>query len=141
MREEYLLYAKQVLMDEGYTCILYDGKNIIASIRRGVAPLLELLERDGSYDGFVAADKVVGRATAFLYVLLKISDVYAKVISKGAVNVFEKYGVKFSYDEMVDEIKNRAGNGCCPMEEVTIGIEDAEEAFVAVKKRYMELNK
>lgn len=139
MRDKNLLYAKQKLVNNGYTCVLYNGENIIASTKRGVAPLIELLETGDDFEGFVAADKVVGRATAFLYVLLKINSVYANVISKGAINVFEKYCVSYSYGELVDNIKNREGTGCCPMEEVTKGIEDAEEAFVAVKKRYIEL--
>lgn len=141
MKEEYLLYAKQILVDKGYTCVLYDGKTMVTSTKRGVTPLLEWVEEGRNFDGFVAADKVVGKATAFLYVILNIKYVYSKVISKGAVEVFEKYGVKFSCDELADEIINRTGTGCCPMEEVTRKIEKADAAFTAIRKRYMELNK
>ena len=83
----------------------------------------------------------MGKATAFLYVLLNIKNVYALVMSRGAAEVFKKYGVEFSYDKLVDMIINRAGDGSCPMEAATKGIDTAEEALAAVKNKYIELNK
>lgn len=141
MEEKYLEYAKQELLNKEYTCVLYNGTDTITSKNRGVAPLLGWIEEERNFEGYVAADKVVGKATAFLYVTLNVKAVYGKVISRSAVNVFEKYGVKFSYDEMVDKIMNRMRTGYCPMEDATREIENTKEALDAIKKRYMELSK
>ena len=43
--------------------------------------------------GFAAADRVVGRAAAFLYVLLGAGEIYAGVMSDTAADVLERFGV------------------------------------------------
>ena len=141
MKAEYLLYAKQTLEEGNYTCVLYEGETKITSKKRGVAPLLEWVEEGRNFENFVSADKVIGKAAAFLYVLLHIGEVYAGVISKSAAQVFQTYGVNFTYDVMAERIINRAGTGFCPMEEATKDIERPEEALTAIKKKIIELNK
>ena len=139
MKEKYLSYAKHTLLNENYTCVLYNGHVTVTSTKRGVEPLLEWVDEGRNFDGFVAADKVVGKATAFLYVLLNVKYVYSKVISENAVKVFEQYGIHFIYDEKTDQIINRKGTGCCPMEAVTKNMENPHEALIAIRGRYNEL--
>ena len=62
--------AKKILSDGSYTCVLCKGKDTVSSSFRGVKPLLDLLDSGKDFSGYSAADKVVGRATAFLYCLL-----------------------------------------------------------------------
>ena len=73
--------AKTLLAEGGYTCVICGGDKVYTSHERGVKPLLELLEQGAELKGFSAADRVVGKAAAFLYVLLGVSAVYAGVIS------------------------------------------------------------
>ena len=72
-----LQQARTALAQDGYTCVLCHGSEILTDSRRGVKPLLELLESGSDYTGFSAADKVVGKAAAHLYCLLGISAIYA----------------------------------------------------------------
>ena len=74
--------AKELLSTGQYTCVLCRGEAIRTSTSRGVRPLLELLDSGKSYQDFSASDKVVGKATAFLYILLGIREIHAQVISK-----------------------------------------------------------
>ena len=62
--------AKAILENGGYTCVLRQGDALLTSRLRGVAPLLGWLDAGTVAPGFAAADKVVGRATAYLYCLL-----------------------------------------------------------------------
>ena len=62
------------LQREGLTCILQQGERVLTSTQRGVAPLVAWL--DAGEAGCIAADKVVGRAAAFLYVLLGVRAVF-----------------------------------------------------------------
>lgn len=139
--EDNTSYAKELLKKEGYTCVLYDGKNTYTSMARGVAPLVDWLDAGNSFGGYSAADKVVGKATAFLYALLDVKEVYAPVMSESAVRVLKKYGIRAVCDQVVAGIKNREGNGPCPMEQVTKKISTKEEALAAIRKKREELQK
>lgn len=132
--------AKSILEEKGYTCVMCKDEELVYTRKRGVASLLEWLDSGRNFSDFSAADKVVGKAAAMLYVLMKVKDVYAFVISRGAIDVFEKYGIDFNFDSSVDVIKNRTGTGFCPMEEVTHNINDPVEAKKAVEIRLKQLS-
>lgn len=129
--------AKALLEMGNYTCVLCKDDRIHHSTHRGVRPLLELLDTDVS--GFCAADKVVGKATALLYCLLKVKAVHAQVISQAALQVLQSHGIAITWDRQVDYIRNRTGDGRCPMEEATEGIDDPQEALIAIQKKLKEL--
>ena len=127
------------LLQEGNTCALVGEGKTLCSTKRGVAPLLAWLEESQNCQGMLAADKVVGRAAAFLYVLLGVKEVHALVISESAEEVFLRFGVPYSFKQKVPAIRNRAGDGFCPMEQAVLGIEEPTEALLAIKKRLSEL--
>ena len=129
--------AKSILQRGNYTCVLCQGDTFHTSQHRGVRPLLDLLKTDVA--GFCAADKVVGKATAFLYCLLKVKAVHAQVISLAALQVFQESGIAVTWDTKVDYIKNRAGDGRCPMEQATEGIHTPQDALIAIQNKLKEL--
>lgn len=129
--------AKAILEQEGYTCVLCKGECIHSSNLRGVRPLLGLLETNVS--GFCAADKVVGKATAMLYCLLNVKAVHAQVISQAALQVLQSRGIAVTWDAQVEYIRNRAGDGRCPIEQATENIDDPQSALVAIQKKMKEL--
>lgn len=129
--------AKALLEAEGYTCVLCLGEQIHTSFHRGVQPLMELLETDVS--GFSAADKVVGKATALLYCLLGIRQLYAKVISDAAIDVLQAHGIPVQWETRVRYIVNRTGDGRCPMELATEHISDPAMAPAAIRAKLNEL--
>ncbi|MBQ8210231.1 MAG: DUF1893 domain-containing protein [Clostridia bacterium] len=133
--------AKTILQNGGHTCVLYNGSEILHSDTRGVAPLLGWLESDRDFSSFSAADKVIGKAAAMLYVLIGIKEVYADVISKYATDVFEKHGIEYYYTQRVDAIRNRTDTGFCPMEEATLDIDEPTDALTAIKSKLEQLKK
>lgn len=134
-----LLQARTVLETEGCTCVLCKGAKIYKSTQRGTRPLLEFLEAKLDLAGFCAADKVVGKATAFLYCLLKVKAVYAPVMSEPALAVLEAHGIEASCGIMVPAIRNRAGDGFCPMETATRNAQDPQEALEAIREALKHL--
>ena len=128
-----LTQAREVLAAEGCTCVLCKGDVFYKSTRRGVAPLMGWLEESIDAKGFSAADKVVGKATAFLYCLLGVAAVHANVISEAAVAVLQQQNIPVSWDHKVSAIKNRAGDGLCPMEMATREITDPTDAPAAIR--------
>lgn len=128
-----LQQAKQLLQQGGYTCVLYSKHKVYTSNERGVRPLLNFLDGGEDLHGFFAADKVVGKATAFLYCLLGVQEVYANVMSKPAAAVLSERGIAFCYDYLVDAIANRQNTGPCPMEAATADVQTPEAALDAVR--------
>lgn len=124
--------ARELLTREGYTCVLCRGEEIFADRRRGVKPLLELLETGKDFSGFAAADKVVGKAAAHLYCLLGVKTIHAGVISQRAWRVLEENGVAISFDKEVPAIQNRTQTGLCPMESAVWDIPDHKDAHAAI---------
>jgi len=134
-----LVKAIEMLREGNYTCVICLGDVTHCSRRRGVAPLLELLENGTELKGFQAADRVVGKAAAMLYVLLGVAGVHAGVISESAKAVFDKAGIPCFYDKCVPAIFNRTMTGFCPMETAVKDINDPALAPAAVKAKLKEL--
>ena len=132
MSAEHLNKAKMLLTKTGCTCVICGDDVIITDKRRGVQPLLDLLDSEATVRGFSAADKVVGKAAAHLYCLLGIEDLYANVISQPALDVLQNAGIPVEYGQLVPAIKNRSGDGFCPMESAVWNIEDPHEAQTAI---------
>lgn len=138
--------AKAKLLSEGYTCVLCRGDSIRTSMSRGVRPLVEWLESSRhsksaeNFEGFSAADKVVGKATAFLYVLLGVKAVYACVISRSALKTLTEHSIAVEYNVLTENIINRKGDGICPFEAAVLDIEDPETAYSAIKSKMREMN-
>ncbi len=131
--EQDLVQARTLLEQGGYTCVLCKGSAVYTSTRRGVAPLMGHLDDGTDLRDFSAADKVVGKATAFLYCLLQVRAVYAQIISQAALDVFAAQGIPCSYGSLVPAIRNRAGDGLCPMEIATRDVTDPADAPAAIR--------
>lgn len=121
------------------TVCLVKGKSVVVSARRGVAPLIELCENENSYVGYSAADKIVGKAAALLYVYMGVKAVYAEVLSVAAENVLQAFGIAYEYGKKVDYIINRTGDGRCPMEQAVAEISSPADALIAVKQKLKSL--
>ena len=139
MNLECLNKAKMLLSKTGSTCVLCGSDVILTDNRRGVRPLLDLLEGNASVAGFAAADKVVGKAAAYLYCILGIHSLYAGIISQPALAVLESRGIPVEYGTLVPGIRNRAGDGPCPMENAVLGIDDPQEALLAIRATLAKL--
>ena len=131
--------AKARLTETGSTCVLCRGEREVSSHRRGVAPLLGFLDDGIDLTGFSAADRVVGKAAAFLYGRLGVAGVYAPVMSRPACDTLTAYGIQVCYDTLVEAIVNRAGDGGCPMETAVWTIADPAEAETVIRCRLAEL--
>lgn len=133
--------AKELLEKNHYTCVLCQSDMVYTAVERGVKPLLDWLEDETELQGFCAADKVVGKAAAFLYILLGIKEVYAPVMSSGAIEILSRYGVHPEYDLAAEHIINRAGTGICPMEQAVLDVSEPEQAREAIIDRWQTLQK
>ena len=134
-----LTNAKRILTEGAYTCVLCRGDTVYTATDRGVKPLVNWLDSGLELRGFSAADKVIGRATAFLYVLLGVKEVHSLVMSTPARQALEAGGIAATCDREVGGILNRRGDGPCPFEEAVLGITDPMEALNAIRKKQFQM--
>ena len=132
--------TRNILTAGCYTCVLRKDETIHTATERGVKPLVRWLDQGIDARGFTAADKVVGRATAYLYVLLEVKEVWAAVMSEAAAEVLTRHGITASQDKLVPNIINRAGTGICPFEEAVLEIHDPQEAYTAIRAKMAQMN-
>lgn len=91
--------------------VSHHDKVIFTSNQHWLYPLFELedflKQHPNSSGELFLRDKIAGRAAACLIVHLGIKNCHIELISKPAVAVFEKHGIAFSYDRMVEQIQCR----------------------------------
>ncbi len=136
---ENLTKARFLLDTGGYTCVVCRNDTIHTATERGVKPLLSWLDSGTDLKNFSAADRVVGRATAFLYCLLGVKEVYARVMSRPAAEVLKAHGIAAGADKLVDGIINRKGTGPCPFEAAVMDITHAGEALAAIRAKLAQM--
>lgn len=124
---------------EGNTLALCKDGNVIVSDKRGVAPMVDFLRDGREFSGYCAADRVVGKATAMLFVKAGIKEVYAEVISESAEAFLKSHGIRCSFDKRTERIMNHAKNGPCPMESLVAEIDDVETGVVMITNKLDEM--
>ena len=124
---------KDTLIEQNCSIVASNG---YTSFENGIKPVIfKLNENIHYFEGLSVADKIIGKASAMLLTLSGVKEVYAMVLSKAGQEIFEKYGVKYEYGELVDYIVNRKGDGMCPMELTVKDIDDLNEAYEALNKK------
>lgn len=125
--------AKEVLKNDKCTCVLTLGSVMFKSKEKGVQPLLDWMNSGNNYMGYMIADKVVGRAAAFIDIAMGIREVYAETLSEGAKELLEKNHIEVFADNIVPQIMNSDKSDICPLEKAVEGIENAAEALMPIE--------
>lgn len=138
--EDRLERAKAALTGEiTFAAILADG-TLQTSEKKGIAPMMALLEEDRErLRGAAVADRVIGRAAALLMEFAGVREAYGGIVSSHALRAFAKSGIAFTYEKQVAHIINRSGTGMCPMEEAVLETEDAAAAYPVLQERLAAL--
>ncbi len=132
--------AKDILKNQNKTCVLCNGSTVYTSEKNGISPMLEFLNDKTELKGFSAADKIIGKAAALLFVKSGVTEVFGEVMSRAAVLVLSENGIKYSYDMLTEIIINRSGDGICPMEKTVEDIDNPDEADAALREKLHQLS-
>ena len=112
------------------------ASNGYVSFESGIRPVIDRLNEDIYYfRGLSVADKIVGKASAMLFSLSGVKEVYAAVLSQSGKEILDKYGIDYEYGKLVHYIVNRKGDGMCPMEMTVRDIDDLKEAYEALNRK------
>lgn len=133
--------AKQYLHTQGYTFVAIKNEDLFVSQKRGVAPLLEQIDNNALLNGFSVADKVVGKASAFLYLLLQPAAIYTDLISLPALELLRQNNIPIEYKDQTQAIRNRTNTGFCPMETAVKSCHSPQEALHLIRQTVIRLKK
>ncbi len=123
----------------GHTIALCKGDKILYSDKKGISPMIDFIGNNLDLTGYSVADLIVGKAVAMLFIKAGIKQVFAKTISKSAIEILNKHNIPFSYNIATDKIINRKGDDICPMEKAVIAINDIEQGYIAIKDTLQKL--
>lgn len=124
-----------ILHNKDCSCVVYKDGDISLYYQKGVRDLFSLLDSDPEkLAGALIADKVIGKGAAALMILGKVKAVYADVISRPALDLFEDARMEVLYETLVPNIINRAGTGICPVENLCADCETAEECLPLIAR-------
>lgn len=128
----------RILHGGSYTLVLNTSESKRGEIRtftgRGISDLFRLFKQNPEIlEGAMLADKVVGKGAASLMILGNVREVHADVISKTALDLFRNSDVRFSYDELVPKIWNRAHTDSCPVEKLCMNAVTAEACLPLIE--------
>jgi hypothetical protein len=128
--------AKNELYEENLTlAIVKNGAVLFETRSHRISGFLEAVETlGGKLEGAAVADRVVGKAVAFLCVYAKIRAVYAAVLSRKAHAVLKKNRINCEWNDLVDNVLDVNKKGVCPFENAAVGISDAGEAYGVFKR-------
>lgn len=133
--------AKQLLTTEKHALVLVKEEQSRVFDESGIRPLLRLIQQgDTILHGAYAADKVVGKAAAMLFVLGGICEIYANVISETALQFLNDAGVPCTYDQKVPYIINRDQTGMCPMERCCLPLTQPQQAYLQLSQALERLS-
>lgn len=125
--------AKDYFYSQKASMVLCKDDEKFITQEKGLTPLINLIESGDDYFEYSACDKVVGRAAAFLYVLLGVKEIHAKVMAKLAIQILDKAEIKYSADEFVDTILDDQLKDANPLEEVVLRSGSANNALRDLK--------
>jgi hypothetical protein len=128
--------AKNVLYEENLTlAIVKNGAVLFETRSHRISGFLDAVETLGDkLAGAAVADRVVGKAVAFLCVYAKIKEVYAVVLSRKAHAVLKENSISCEWNELVENVLDVNKTSVCPFEKTAAGISDPEEAYSAFKR-------
>ena len=120
------------MADEITLSVYHEGHPIFTSTGKWLHPLFELEEFLNTAPcqpaTLVVADKIVGKAAALLLVRIGIRRIEAGVLSKLGMSVLERYGVNYSYSQLIERID-------CKSEALLATVEDPEQAYRCIRER------
>lgn len=106
---------------------------------RGIQPLIRAIEMNVDFSGYSAADIIVGKAAAMLFVKLGVVAVHGCVMSEAAKEFLERKSIPYSFDKLTDKIINRSRTGICPMEQTVSDIDNIDKAYTLLRNKIAEL--
>ncbi|MGD2065366.1 MAG: DUF1893 domain-containing protein [Dehalococcoidia bacterium] len=134
--------ARSLLENERWNLVIVkEGRVLLSSKERGVAPLFQAIQSLGkSLHNAAMADRIVGSAVAMLCLYARITSVHAGIASHEALDMLEGQGVTISSNSIVPYISNYDGTDLCPFEKMARNSENPAQLLSSLKSIFGDHN-
>lgn len=131
-----LAKAKEIFKAGRYTFVVVKNGEVLATgTREGVGELLDVVAQYGErLRGTALADKIVGKAVALIAAFAGVAAVYTPLASRAAQETLMQHGIALEAEQLVPLIQNKRNDGPCPMEKLTLPIQDPAQAVAALRE-------
>ncbi len=128
--------AKQIFQKDGAAFVLVKNGRVLAQgTREGIGELLAAVDTLGAEThGASLADKIVGKAVAMVAASANLRAIYSPLASEAAQHVLLRHQILLTADRLVPLILNKRGDGPCPMERLTLPLENPQSAMTALRE-------
>lgn len=126
--------AKELFYSGDWSFVLVKDGAAVKSSKKGLSPIVELIESGKDFTDCTICDKTTGRAAAFLYVLLGAKEVHALRMTNLAVQILDKAEIKFSADEFIESVHDETMTCTDACESAVLRSGSAAQAFKDIKK-------
>ena len=126
--------AKNLLDNEQRALVIVkDGKVLFSVDGKGIKPIYTAFnELKDELKGSSVADKVIGKAAAMIYEHAAIKELSTKLISENAISVLGNTSIIYEYEKSVPYIKNRDQSGMCPVETLSLKVNNIDDLLVEI---------
>ena len=126
--------AKNLLDNEQRALVIVkDGKVLFSVDEKGIKPIYTAFnELKDELKGSSVADKVIGKAAAMIYEHAAIKELSTKLISENAISVLGNTSIIYEYEKSVPYIKNRDQSGMCPVETLSLKVNNIDDLLVEI---------
>ena len=131
--------AIEIFNEGDCTCLLVKGTRVMKGYTSGIQPMIDFISSREDIFGFSVASKVVGKATALLFVYSGIKNVYGEKVSESAIKVFEKHGLNYEAKEITNEIYEEDVSDTYILEKAVENIDDSFTAYSILYAKLQEL--
>lgn len=115
---DYLNLARETLYNENQKIVVVNDNGIVyKSDGFGIKPLYNayMNYKDQMRDAS-CADRVIGKAAAWIYKEAEIKELYCDIITTRAKNLLVDSEIKVVFVEEIEYVENRDKTGMCPVE-------------------------
>jgi hypothetical protein len=132
-----LEHARLILKEKNISLVVVkNGKVIFEAESHSIKGFLEACELFGKeLAGSSVADRIVGRAVAFLCAYFQVSAVFAVIMSTEAARVLTDNSIFHQSEKHVPNILNERRNDICPFEKLALTFSTPEEAYRKLRTR------
>ncbi|MBQ1325026.1 MAG: DUF1893 domain-containing protein [Solobacterium sp.] len=125
--------CREILHNEQLTCVIADENEVL--LRRsgkGILPMLEVLDlyEEQNCRPLYQADKIIGKAAIIIAAHCGIREIYTDVISRTALEIARRKGIRIEYGQMVEMILNPSKQVEGPFEAALHNIDEDDFGLV-----------
>lgn len=134
--------ARETLLLNNLKIVIVNNNEVVyTNDGFGIKPLyIAYMTIKDKMENASCADRVIGKAAAWIYSKAKIKELYCDVITTEAKHILEENNIDVTFAQEVEYIENREKNGMCPVEVLAKDETDFRELLINIKEFLISRN-